>query len=308
MTRGQQIVAGFRDYSDPELQIQLAQKIDEALAVTAVSVSHYCYLPHCGYICPKHRVVRQYETVPTPLSALHLPTCNVNGCGEVLLSLCACDDKENRAEIDRLGAASREATIRADRLAELLYLESNERVLVMKRLQNAEAAARCYPGGPDEVADTIDSRRAKLPAGHLPCGGCGGPHRFDTTVPSAAWNAVIRAAGLSDFLCTTCIVEHFVTAGISFTAQLWSTEPDFYGVPIEVRVRGEVAQTAALVSEENTALRYERSQLVEERDRLRFAVIQTLGDAHQLGEVSDRSIKYCSDAIAKKPAEPTGGA
>lgn len=96
-------------------------------------------------------------------------------------------------------------------------------------------------------------RRARLAVGGLRCGGCGGPHRFDTSVPSAPWNRVIRAAALSDYLCTTCIVRAFVRADESFTATLWGD--DFSGVPIEVRVRGEVARDAMRVSEENTRLR-----------------------------------------------------
>ena len=60
----------------------------------------------------------------------------------------------------------------------------------------------------------------------LRCGGCGGPHPFDTSVPSPLWNRVIRDGGLSDFLCTTCIVLAFVKAGESFEAEL-------YGPPVD---------------------------------------------------------------------------
>ena len=66
------------------------------------------------------------------------------------------------------------------------------------------------------------------------CVGCGGPHPFDTTLPSPTWNRVIRAAGLPDYLCTTCIVRAFVLAGEGFTAELWGEA--FTGTPIEVRV------------------------------------------------------------------------
>lgn len=58
-----------------------------------------------------------------------------------------------------------------------------------------------------------------------PCMGCGGPHRFDTSIPSALWNKVIRGADLPDYLCTSCIVAAFVRAGVSFTAEL-------YGEPV----------------------------------------------------------------------------
>lgn len=120
-------------------------------------------------------------------------------------------------------------------------------------------------------------RRAKLLGEHLPCGGCGGPHQFDTSVPSVAWNAVIRARGLSEFLCTTCIVREFVLAGRSFTAELFDgkTKSDesvtFH--TIEVRVDGQAALDAAAVQSENNDLRWksrtleaEVAQLKSERD------------------------------------------
>ena len=91
------------------------------------------------------------------------------------------------------------------------------------------------------------------------CRGCGGPHDFDTSVPSAAWNRVIRAQGLPEYLCTTCIVREFVRVGEGFTAQLWNEE--FYGVNIEVVVNGQNAKDAALVSDENTAYRVRIEQL-----------------------------------------------
>ena len=92
-----------------------------------------------------------------------------------------------------------------------------------------------------------------------PCQGCGGPHPFDTTVPSVVWNRVIRGRSLPDYLCTTCVVRAFVEANEGFTAQLWAVPErsglSWHGVPIEVRVRGEVGISAAALSEENTQLR-----------------------------------------------------
>lgn len=55
------------------------------------------------------------------------------------------------------------------------------------------------------------------------CDLCGGPHRFDTSVPSDQWNAVIRAAGLPEYLCLTCVTEAFVKAGVSFNAELYGS-------------------------------------------------------------------------------------
>jgi hypothetical protein len=75
----------------------------------------------------------------------------------------------------------------------------------------------------------------------LKCEGCGGPHRFDTSVPSVVWNEVIRARGLSDFLCTNCILEAFAKAGKSFTAQLYGE--GLNGLPMEFRINSLDALT-----------------------------------------------------------------
>jgi hypothetical protein len=100
-------------------------------------------------------------------------------------------------------------------------------------------------------------KRLKIPFGKLPCALCGGPHDFDTSVPSVIWNSVIRAKSLPDYLCTTCIVREFVRQGQSFTAELWNEE--FNGVPIEVVVNGQNARDAAAIQEENNSLRNQLS-------------------------------------------------
>ena len=41
------------------------------------------------------------------------------------------------------------------------------------------------------------------------CGNCGGPYIYDTSVPSAVWNAVIRTKGMSEYLCAACILGEF---------------------------------------------------------------------------------------------------
>jgi hypothetical protein len=87
------------------------------------------------------------------------------------------------------------------------------------------------------------------------CLGCGGPHLFDTSVPSVQWNAVIRAAGLPDYLCTACVVRAFVTAGVSFSASLWGA--GFSGIQIEVRVNGKESAALQEVEDENNRLRVE---------------------------------------------------
>jgi hypothetical protein len=105
----------------------------------------------------------------------------------------------------------------------------------------------------------------------LHCGSCGGPHQFDTSVPSVIWNQVIRAQGLSEYLCTTCIVREFARAGRNFTAALYGA--GFHGLPIEIQVDNAVAQDAHLIQEENNALRWKLfeaeatlARVMQERD------------------------------------------
>ena len=99
-----------------------------------------------------------------------------------------------------------------------------------------------------------------------PCRGCGGPHPFDTTVPSAVWNETIRAAGLPDYLCLTCIVLEFARQGKSFTADLVGDGLSF--VPISIEIDGMIARDVIVVSRENTALR-QRLENTALRQRLR---------------------------------------
>lgn len=67
-----------------------------------------------------------------------------------------------------------------------------------------------------------------------PCQGCGGPHPFDTSIPSPSWNRVIRAAKLPDYLCLLCILRAFAAAREGFAAELWGD--GFSGMWIQVHV------------------------------------------------------------------------
>lgn len=87
----------------------------------------------------------------------------------------------------------------------------------------------------DRIAQALDAERAKEKVGNPACGGCGGPHPFDTTIPSVVWNRVVRAGNHPDYLCLTCIAGIFARAGESFTAELWSE--DFKGLPVEFIVK-----------------------------------------------------------------------
>lgn len=95
------------------------------------------------------------------------------------------------------------------------------------------------------------------------CRGCGGPHPFDTSVPSVLWNRVVRASGLPDYLCTTCIVRAFANAGESFMATLHGNDPDcdFNGLSIEVIINGRNAKALELLEAENNRLRVKLREL-----------------------------------------------
>ena len=101
------------------------------------------------------------------------------------------------------------------------------------------------------------------------CGSCGGPHRFDTSVPSVLWNRVIRGQGLPDYLCTSCVVRAFAAAGESFTAELYGD--GFSGLTIDVRVNGRDAKVAEQINEQNNVLRFaisEAARILSEAHRI----------------------------------------
>ena len=132
----------------------------------------------------------------------------------------------------------------------------------MPVLDGSQLQAIQSKDGTPEVPSGSTTDMGSIPVGHInpPCGGCGGPHPFDTVVPSVVWNSVIRAQGLSDYLCATCIIKAFVVKGDSFTAELWGDDlPP--GVTIEIRVGGRIADDAAKISAENTKLRAQLQNL-----------------------------------------------
>lgn len=95
----------------------------------------------------------------------------------------------------------------------------------------------------------------------MPCQGCGGPHQFDTSIPSPVWNRVIRARELPENLCASCILAEFAKADCGFTATLWAN-PDIpavagipAGQPIAVSIGGSIATASAELVEENNRLR-----------------------------------------------------
>lgn len=140
--------------------------------------------------------------------------------------------------------------------------------------KDRECAAFLFCHDCREYREAAEARIAELERrirlrneGYYICGGCGGPHQFDTSIPSVVWNAVIRAKGMSEYLCTSCIVREFVLAGTSFTAELYGGALN--GNRIELRVGGQVADDASKVSDENNALRVELAEAQAEVERLR---------------------------------------
>ena len=111
------------------------------------------------------------------------------------------------------------------------------------------------------LAEPATPHEGDKPVTMSTCGGCGGPHRFDTSVPSVLWNRVVRAQGLSDYLCLPCIVRAFAKAGVSFPATLWGD--GFDGLPIAVEINGAVSTAAREVSEQNNHLRGALSEIMD---------------------------------------------
>jgi hypothetical protein len=118
----------------------------------------------------------------------------------------------------------------------------------------------------EDFVELVTRRDAALAEGDARpadrCQGCGGRYDFDTSVPSAVWNEVIRGGGFPDYLCASCILAAFVKAGRSFTATLWG-EP-FSGIPVEVKINGRGALDAEAVSAENNALRIQVRELTDQ--------------------------------------------
>lgn len=74
----------------------------------------------------------------------------------------------------------------------------------------------------------------------MKCQLCGGPHEFDTSIPSQLWNKIIRKNKFPDTLCASCIIKIFTIYKQSFIATLWSDSLN--GIPIEVKVKGKDAE------------------------------------------------------------------
>lgn len=231
---------------------------------------------------------------------------------------CGHTDYDRRHNFLAMNSATRETRVKAIRaaLAEAVAERDKEwgHALGMKDAASPAVIAgmRMYSGLALHVAVTeavaeknerIEEleRRMRLTLSTLACGGCGGPHCFDTSVPSVVWNEVIRARGMSEYLCTSCIVKAFVQSGRSFTAQLWGDDMPS-GIAIEVRVNEQPAIDAAKISEENTALRWKLSEAVaEERKALREWV-----QKRRTNDTASSSI--CADdllaALAAREAKP----
>lgn len=112
----------------------------------------------------------------------------------------------------------------------------------------------------EEKTKQLETLITQLVGGHAGrCSGCGGVYRFDTSVPSVVWNAVIRAQGLPDYLCAACIVGVFARQKRSFTAILSGEGLDL--VPIEIRIANNVALDAEAIQHENNDLRCQIREL-----------------------------------------------
>lgn len=120
------------------------------------------------------------------------------------------------------------------------------------------------------LLDHITALGEELKRFEYPCGGCGGPHEYDTSVPSPLWNRVVREQGLSDYLCASCIVKVFARARTSFTAELYGPELDGPQVPhISVQINETpIDDSYGCLQARIRELEEELKAAQEERDRL----------------------------------------
>jgi hypothetical protein len=147
---------------------------------------------------------------------------------------------------------------------------------------------------------SLDSAKENEPP---PCSQCGGPHPFDTSIPSPTWNAVIRAASLPDYLCLPCIVKAFAAAHESFTATLWGGQ--FDGDEIEVTIGGALIQDVELLSLENNELRVKLHQLRAEAPATDKGLEALLGGTCPHTEFGARTVTICRACLVEALAPST---
>lgn len=140
-----------------------------------------------------------------------------------------------------------------------------------------------------------------------PCVKCGGPHPFDTSLPSVMWNRVIRKQGheLPDYLCATCILDAFAKARQSFTARLWGE--GFHGLRIEVQIESRAALDAAAIQDENNGLRYSLGFLTGQLEKVRAELVlaRSAGTRDlnlRLGEANRNLCKRVEELEAERDA------
>ncbi len=188
------------------------------------------------------------DSVPATEREAELKPCPMDGalclaCGGTLGHTRADSVREPAAEI--CAEMAREAATQQAKFAN--GMGSEQELDIADRYKSMGEALR-------EAERRIRALASSAPEEQC-CGQCGGPHPFDTSVPSVVWNRVIRSQGWSDFLCTTCIVRAFAQIEEGFTATLWGNE--FNGISVEFVINGQNAKDAALVQEENNALRWQ---------------------------------------------------
>jgi hypothetical protein len=124
-----------------------------------------------------------------------------------------------------------------------------------------------------ELREALEARHRDKPIDDPDyCQGCGGRYRFDTSIDSQLWNAIIRANNLPEYLCAACIVREFVKRGEGFAATLWGDE--FNGTQITVTIGNVHASTEGA----------QRDELLR-RDNAEIEHQQTLQRVQRAGEL-----------------------
>jgi hypothetical protein len=137
------------------------------------------------------------------------------------------------------------------------------------------------------------------------CSRCHGAYWFDTTIDSETWNRVVRAQGISEYLCLSCIVDVFATAGESFTANLWATDKPLTGQSLTFNAVAPDPSAAAPVERngENAAAGWQKARWHETNVADVHAMIAILqGDMAEGGYYGAGVTKQIADMLARLAA------
>ena len=174
----------------------------------------------------------------------------------------------------------------------------------------AMAKELLWKGIPDAqcpACGTLIAGRRQWVSDTPPCTLCGGPHPFDTTIPAIIWNSVVRAAGLPEYLCLSCIITAFAEKKISFTAVLGIRGN---AIPVEISIDSRSSQDAAIISNENTQLRARIRELENDLEEIRSnrpsELVPLINEAEEDIAWMRKEAGHVDVEMEDDPAQPAG--